>query len=70
MDSMTFLQEEMTGDVGNESLPKSFTQCSTSPIYILRGSLVKKKSFLPTAFHMPDMSETSVHVTDLKVDSI
>lgn len=30
MDSMTFLQEEMTGDVGNKSLPKSFTQCSTS----------------------------------------
>lgn len=28
MDSMTFLQEEMAGNVGNESLPKAFTQCS------------------------------------------
>lgn len=70
MDRMTFLQEGMMGDVGNESLPKSSTQCSTSPIYILRGSLVKKKSFLPIHC-LPHAwyEKTSVCVTDLKVDS-
>lgn len=70
MDNVTFLQEGMTGDVGNESLPQSSTQCSNSPIYILRGSLVKKKSCLPI-YCLPHAwyEKTSVRVTDLKVDS-